>query len=184
MTRVKNRGKPSVSGSVAKELKRYVSAAVAPREEHRKLSFPLSLFPLLDAEEKDFLILYISCSHFASSRLGSPSLFFFFFSFLPPPSLFLSSILYYPFRSSFGSSTPCQVIARPSSSSLNPSPPSDYFAFPSLGVPPQRYDQINVTIDPSVPLLPRLAPSFHPLSTSFLYQRLVHSPTRVILLRS
>lgn len=183
MTRVKNRGKPSVSGSVAKELKRYVSAAVAPREEHRKLSFPLSLFPLLDAEEKDFLILYISCSHFASSRLGSPSLFFSSL-FSPPPSLFLSSILYYPFRSSFGSSTPCQVIARPSSSSLNPPPPSDYFAFPSLGVPPQRYDQINVTIDPSVPLLPRLAPSFHPLSTSFLYQRLVHSPTRVILLRS
>lgn len=182
MTRVKNRGKPSVSGSVAKELKRYVSAAVAPREEHRKLSFPLSLFPLLDAEEKDFLILYISCSHFASSRLGSPSLFFLLL-FSPSP-LFLSSILYYPFRSSFGSSTPCQVIARPSSSSLNPPPPSDYFAFPSLGVPPQRYDQINVTIDPSVPLLPRLAPSFHPLSTSFLYQRLVHSPTRVILLRS
>lgn len=91
MTRVKNRGKPSVSGSVAKELKRYVSAAVAPREEHRKLSFPLSLFPLLDAEEKDFLILYISCSHFASSRLGSPSLFFSSSLFsLPSLSLFHS----------------------------------------------------------------------------------------------
>lgn len=89
MTRMKNRGKPSVSGSVAKELKRYVSAAVAPREEHRKLSFPLSLFPLLDAEEKDFLILYISCSHFASSRLGSPSLFFLLFSSSPPLSLSL-----------------------------------------------------------------------------------------------
>lgn len=184
MTRMKNRGKPSVSGSAAKELKRYVSAAVAPSRRTPQTLLSTLSFPSLGRGGKRLFNLVHQLQPFRFQSLGISLSFFFFFSFLPPSSLFLSSILYYPFRSSFGSSTPCQVIARPSSSSLNPPPPSDYFAFPSLDVPPQRYDQINVTIDPSVPLLPRLAPSFHPLSTSFLYQRLVHSPTRVILLRS
>lgn len=147
----------------AKELKRNVSAAVAPREEYRKLS--LSLFSLPRTRGKRLFNLVHQLQPFRSKSLGISLSFFFLLLFslsLLPFSFVLGFIHSLPsYRASF-----VFVVNLPSFQRLF------RISFPS--VPPQRYDQINVTIDPSVPLmllLPRLAPSFHPLSTSVLYER-------------